>query len=437
MKKENFGRYSQFALIILAAGSIYPLVYLKGQYQETILQVFNMSIQQLNAIYTILGFVFILGYFPSGMLCDKFSAKKLLSFSLLGTAIGGFWFAQIPSYNSVILIFTIWGFFTVFTFWGSHLKIVKMLSTADEDGRFFGILDGGRGLVEAVLASIALAIFTFKLGSSVDIAAQKESLISVIYMYSTVLVIISILIFIFVKEDKKIDNNVNKEEKESGFKFSDIGKILKNKLVIYQGLIVFAGYTLYWTNYYFAGYLQTNIGISPATVGKIMVGVLWMRPIGGFIGGFLADKIGKSITIATSIVGGSMCLLLLVILPKTLPVIFFSALILITGLVLYIIRGTYWSLLGEAKIDAAVMGTAIGVISFIGYLPDMIIPNLNSFLWNSFGEAGANKAYFIVSMAIGLVGAVLAIRFKKAVKSDEINEQDMKLDDKQCKELNI
>ena len=163
MKKENSKRYLQFMLIILAAGSIYPLIYLKAQYQETILQVFNMTNQQLNSIYTILGFVFILGYFPSGMLCDKFSAKNLLSLSLLGTALGGFWFAQVPSYNSIMIIFAIWGVFSVFTFWAAHLKVVKMLSTPEEDGRFFGILDSGRGLVEAILASIALAIFTWRL----------------------------------------------------------------------------------------------------------------------------------------------------------------------------------------------------------------------------------------------------------------------------------
>ncbi|MGL5042585.1 MAG: MFS transporter [Culicoidibacterales bacterium] len=419
MKKENSKRYLQFMLIILAAGSIYPLIYLKAQYQETILQVFDMSIQQLNSIYTILGLVFILGYFPSGMLCDKFSAKNLLALSLLGTSIGGFWFAQVPSYSNVVIIFAIWGFFSVFTFWGAHLKVVKMLSTANEDGRFFGILDSGRGLVEAILASIALAIFTAKLGAGTDVLAQKEALIPVIYLYSSVLLVNSILIYIFVKDDKKINVDDSEAKEASKFKFSDLGKIFKNKYVIFQGLIIFAGYTLFWTNYYFGGYLQTNVGIAPATVGTIMVAVLWMRPIGGLLGGILADKIGKSITIAMSLVGGSVCLMLLALSPKTLPVTFFSALIILTGLVLYIIRGTYWSLLGESKIDNALMGTAIGVISFIGYLPDILIPYFNTFLWNNFSDVTANKAYFLVSMAIGLVGAFVALLYKKARKSDE------------------
>jgi len=420
MKKENLGRYLQFALVILAAGSIYPLIYLKAQYQETILAVFSLTTPQLNSIYSILGLVFVVGYFPSGILSDKFSAKNLLSLSLFGTALGGFWFAQVPSYGSIVIIFALWGFFSVFTFWSSHMKVVKMLSTSAEDGRFFGILDGGRGLVEAILASIALAIFSGILGSSLELADKQAALVPVIYMYSIVLLITSILIFFFVQDDKKMDSKEGITEKqEAAFKFSDLGKVFKNKYVYLQGLIVFAGYTVFWTNYYFGGHLETNVGITPVTVGSIMVAVLWMRPIGGVVGGFLADKIGKSITIASALVGAGICLTLLAVLPKSLPVALFGGLIIISGLFLYVIRGTYWSLLGQSKIDAAIMGTAIGVISFIGYLPDIILPKLNTFLWNTFGNEGGYKAYFLVSMAIGLAGAVLAMVFKKMQESEK------------------
>ncbi len=416
MKKENVARYMQFALVILAAGSIYPLIYLKAQYQETILEVFNMTLTQMNWIYSILGMVFVIGYFPSGVLSDKFSAKNLLAVSLFGTSIAGFWFAQVPGYNSVIVIFAIWGFFSVFTFWSSHMKIVKMLSTSSEDGRFFGILDGGRGLVEAVLASLALAIFSGKLGASLEIIDKKEALVSVVYMYSVILLIMSVLIFIFVSDDKKM---AKVEDEKNEFRFSDLGKVFKNKYVYLHGIIIFSGYTLFWTNYYFGGHLQSNLGLTPVTVGSIMVAVLWMRPIGGVLGGFLADKIGKSVTIASALVGGSLCLGVMVILPEALPVALISGLVIISGLFLYIIRGTYWSLLGQSKIDVAIMGTAIGAISFIGYLPDIILPQMNSFLWETFGNEDGYKAYFIVSMIIGLVGAVVAMIYKNMHVTDK------------------
>jgi len=411
VNKEKLKRYLQFALVVLAAGAIYPVIYLKAQYQETILEVFNMTLPQMNNLYSILGMVFVVGYFPSGVLSDKFSAKNLLAISLLGTAVGGFWFAQVPSVGNVGIIFAIWGFFSVFTFWSSHMKVVKMLSTADEDGRFFGILDGGRGLVEAVLALIALAIFSGILGAGMDLGDKRSALIAVIYMYSAVLLVTSILVFLFVEDDKKKADAQLTES--SRFRFSDLGAVFKNKYVYIQGLVVFAGYTVFWTNYYFGGHLQTNMGVSPVTVGAIMVAVLWMRPIGGTLGGFLADKIGKSVTIAAALVGAGICLVLLSVLPTSLPTAVYGALIIISGLFLYAIRGTYWSLLGQSKIEAAIMGTAIGVISFIGYLPDIVLPQMNSFLWNTFGNEGGYKAYFVVSMVIGLAGAAVAIVYKK------------------------
>jgi MFS family permease len=417
VNKEKLGRYLQFALVVLAAGAIYPVIYLKAQYQETILEVFNMTLPQMNNLYSILGMVFVFGYFPSGILSDKFSAKNLLAISLLGTAIGGFWFAQVPEFSNVGIIFAIWGFFSVFTFWSSHMKVVKMLSTADEDGRFFGILDGGRGLVEALLALVALGIFSGILGTSLDLGDKKSALVAVIYMYSAVLLVTSILVFIFVEDDKK--KGAAQIDESSRFRFSDLGEVFKNKYVYIQGLVVFAGYTVFWTNYYYGGHMQTNLGVSPVTVGSIMVAVLWMRPIGGTLGGFLADKIGKSVTIAGALVGAGICLVLLAILPSTLPTAVYGALIIVSGLFLYAIRGTYWSLLGQSKINAAIMGTAIGVISFIGYLPDIVLPQMNSFLWNTFGNEGGYKAYFVVSMVIGLAGAVIAIVYKKLHTADK------------------
>lgn len=421
MKKENLARYLQFLLVVLAAGAIYPLIYLKTNYQETMLEVFNMTLPQMNNIYSILGLVFVFGYFPSGLLSDRFSAKKLLALSLFGTAVGGFWFAQIPSYNSVAVIFAIWGFFSVFTFWSSHLKLVKMLARKNEEGRFFGILDGGRGVIEALLASFALVIFSGILGESLAFADKKSALIAVIYMYSAVLLASSILVFFFVEDDAKLARHAEKSdepEEKAVFKFSDLGKVFKNKYVYLQGGIIFMGYAVFWTVYYLGGFLQSNIGIDPVTVSSIMVAVLWMRPVGGFIGGFLADKIGKTATISGALIGAAACLTLTAILPATASKVLFSALIILLGIFLYAIRGTYWSLLGQSKISAAIMGTAIGVISFIGYLPDIILPQFNSFLFNTFGGNGGYNAYFISSSVIALVGVVIAVIYKRLHKAN-------------------
>ena len=101
----------------------------------------------------------------------------------------------------------------------------------------------------------------------------------------------------------------------------------------------------------------------------------------------------------------------------------FSSLIVLLGIFLYAIRGTYWSLLGDYKIDALILGTAIGVISFFGYLPDIILPGFNSMLWTTFGAKGGYNAYFLSSAVLGLIGVVLVFIFGVMTKKDKASAE--------------
>lgn len=425
MKNDNFKRYFQFMLIVLAAGAIYPIIYLKTNYQETLLQVFNMTLPQLNSIYSVLGIVWVIGYFPSGLIADKFSAKWLIAISLFGTAAGGFWFAQIPSSSNVAIIYGIWGIFSVFTFWSAHMKLVKLLSTKEEEGRFFGILDGGRGVVEALLASFALYIFTKVLGGSTNLADKRSAMVSIIYMYTIVIFVIAVLVTIFVEDDKKTAY----QSKTSGVSkqkvtLADFVKVFKNKYVYIMGGIIFMSYAVYWTVYYLGGFLQTNAGVDAVSVAAIMVVVLWMRPVGGVIGGFLADKFGKEKTLAGALIGAVICLILIASLSgAVIGKTGFYILIVITGIFLYAIRGTYWSLLGDAKIDISIVGAAIGFISFVGYLPDIILPKFNTFLFNTFGGNGGYNAYFIASAIMGVIGITLVAVFATLNKKEKVTNE--------------
>jgi MFS family permease len=420
MNNKTFKRYFQFVLIVLAAGAIFPIIYLKTNYQETLLQVFNMTLPQLNSIYSVLGIVWVIGYLPSGLLSDRFSAKWLLSISLIGTAAGGFWFAQIPSHSSVVVIFGIWGIFSVFTFWSAHMKIVKLLAKKDEVGRFFGILDGGRGVVEALLASLALYIFTKVMGGSANLADKRSAIVSIIYMYSIVVFVVGILVTVFVEDDKKAGYKEGASiAPKQKVKLSDFSEVIKNKYVFIMGGIIFMAYAVYWTVYYLGGFLQSNVGVSAVSVATIMLIVLWMRPVGGVIGGFLADKIGKGKTLSGALLGAVACLLLIAILPTSLSKNVFYGLVVLLAIFLYAIRGTYWSLLGDSKIDDKIMGSAIGLISLVGYLPDIILPIFNSALFKTFGDNGGYNAYFIASAVMGVVGIVLVTVFTTLNKKEK------------------
>ena len=89
-----------------------------------------------------------------------------------------------PSYAALRVIYAGWGLATGLTFWAAHIKLVAMLANNDQRGQFFGILDGGRGLVEALLATVAVGLFTYFMGR--DGGSTSIALRQVIYFYVAV-----------------------------------------------------------------------------------------------------------------------------------------------------------------------------------------------------------------------------------------------------------
>ncbi|MBY6110459.1 MFS transporter [Halomonas sp. DP1Y21-3] len=120
--KSNRKRYFQFSLMLLAAGSIYPLLYLRQNFETPILEVFNITSSELGNFYSMLGVVFFLCYLPSGWLADKFSPRLLVTVSMAGTGLLGLLFATIPSGVMLTMVFLGWGLTSGLTFWSAMLK---------------------------------------------------------------------------------------------------------------------------------------------------------------------------------------------------------------------------------------------------------------------------------------------------------------------------
>lgn len=419
-KKDSIiRRYIQLALVVSSAGVIYPIAYLKNNYQETLLAVYNLSIQDLNTIFMALGIISVITYFPSGLLCDKFSCKKLLIISLAGTAAGGFWFATVPGFSGVVAIYMLWGIFSILTFWSAHMKLIKLLARPEEQGRFFGILDGGRGLIEAVLGVIAVAMFANLMGSNPGAGEQRSAMVALVYLYTIAIVVVMVLIIIFMDDDKNPEGMFSTGTYEkSVIRLSDCKELVKNKSIFVLSGIIFTAYMLTWTLYYFSGFLQTNVGIDAVTVGVVMTVVLWLRPVGGFVGGFLGDKFGRAKTIFTVLLCASIGLVVVSMMPVSSGNTLFIVMILILSFFIYAVRGTYWSLMDDCKVNPKIIGTTMGFTALLGYLPDIVTPYFNTWMFNHYGPNGGYNAYFVGSAVVGVVGVALIAVFMKMTKGN-------------------
>ena len=397
-------RYLQLAVVTVAAGGIYPLLYLRQNFEISMLETFGITATQLGQVNAILGVLFVVTYLPSGWLADRIAPRYLMSFSLLFAGLLGLWFSSIPSFGELQLIYAGWGIATGLTFWSAHIKAVAVIAQKDEQGRFFGILDGGRGLVEALLATVAIASFAYWLdgaGQSTGAALRK-----VIWLYVGNMLVLAPIVYFVID-----DNPREKPGRDSAPRarlLEDLKLILSRVEIWLAALCIMAGYQLFFATYAFSAYLQQNFGMTAVAVGMITVAKLWMRPIGAIGAGFIGDYLNREKVLAILLVLGSAALASLAVVPQGIASGLILVVVLAIGLVTYAVRGIYWATLESCAVSDRVKGLAIGTISLIAYAPDIYLPLIRGALVDALPGRTGYGFYFTGIAAFGLVGAIAA-----------------------------
>lgn len=410
---NDIRRYFQLGVITLAAGAMYPLIYLRQNFEVAILDSFGITISQLGQCYSMLGVIFVATYLPSGWLADRVPPRGLVAFSLTAMASLGIWFSTMPPFESLLIIFAGWGITTGLTFWAAHLKVVTLLASRAEQGRFLGILDGGRGLVEAILASIAIIWFAHSLNNLG--LATDAALINVIYLYVAFGLLLAPLAYFTIDRDLG-EAPAAKNGRPAGELRKDLRFILGKEEIWLAAFCILCGYQLFWTTYSYSGYLQNIYGMSGVVVGYITVAKLWTRPLGAVTAGFIGDRFSREKTLAALMLAGTALVSILIAMPTTAGVYSMLALVMLIGLMTYAIRGIFWSTLDSCHIPARIKGLAIGVMSLIGYSPDIYLPLLNGLLLERFPGKLGYSLYFGGIVLMGILGTMAAWRLHVLVR---------------------
>lgn len=417
-KSDKGSRYFQLMLLVLAAGAIYPILYLRQVYQTTMLEVFHIDHSQLGYLYSMLGTIFLLSYLPSGWLADRLPPRFLIFFSLVATGVLGLWYSTAPSMTGLMIIFGCWGLTTGLTFWASVLKRVKMIAEHSEQGRFFGILDGGRGLVEALLATIALGVFAFATERSGETVA--EGFKHVVYLYSFTCIAIGCAL-VLLKDPKSVAATSSRDEQKPNL-LRDLITLVKIPELWLVTAIVFCGYHIFWATYSFSDFLQGS-GMTAVMAGTITTIKLWMRPIGGIGGGMLGDKFTNISVLIMALFLATLGMIGLTIFPALNSLGLLIATVIFIGLMTYAIRGLYWAILDSCKIPLRITGLAIGIVSVVGYLPDVFIPLINGYLTEHYPGALGYTLYFGYIAFVGVLGTLAALALRARINHSMANDK--------------
>ena len=80
------------------------------------------------------------------------------------------------------------------------------------------------------------------------------------------------------------------------------------------------------------------------------------------------------------------------------------------SLMIFGLRALYYALLEEADIPAAVTGTAVGVVSVLGYSPDVFVSFAGGLLLDRSPGLAGHQHYFLMLAAFAGAGLLISFR---------------------------
>lgn len=390
-------KYLAIMALGIAGGTIYVLPYIRGTFYDGFMAAMDVTNAQSAMTMTMYGIINTISYIPGGILADKIKPKWALVVSLIATGILGFLFAFTFSYVLSIIIWAGFSLSTAFIFWSALMKAVRICGTEEEQGFIYGVYYACNG----VSASIASAIAVWAYGTAADSAG---GFFRAVIVESIIMILASALVILFVSNTDAIET-----KEEDKFQFKYVGSLLKNPIVWVFSFVVFAGYGFYANVFYFTPYLTEVVGISESSAGVFSIirsyVFLLLSPLGGLIADKLCKSTAKWLVIGDIIIG--LLFIGVMMLPATISSTAASIYTLIPGAIVMMTYGVQFSTLSEAGIPRYMTGTAIGLASLIGYMPDMVYnPIFGSWL-DKYGAGGYNRMFIFLAVT-AFIGAVLS-----------------------------
>jgi sugar phosphate permease len=404
------GSFLSITLLILSGELIFVLPYVLARiFRPTFLEVFSLSNLQLGSLFSVYGTVALLSYVYGGVISDRFQPKNLIASSLFFTALGGLVLAIYPSYFVLQILYGYWGFTTVFLFWGAMIKAARVWGGAKNQGQAFGFLDGGRGLVAASMGSLGVLIFSFFLTNDIESASliERKDAFRYVILFSSFMVFLNGILVLFFME-----SNQKSEAKNTFSTLSHVKAVLRIQSVWLIMIIIISAYVGYKvTDIYslYASEVMLFNHIEAANIGSLQ---LYLRPLVCVIIALLAGKKNYIYFIIfgfiTMLIGSTIFAFGIVQLNMNF-VFFFSLIIVATGT--YAIRALYFSIMQEGRIPLLMTGTAVGVISVVGYTPDIFASPIIGYFLDKYPGILGHQYVFTILVLFSVLGLLASIKF--------------------------
>jgi nitrate/nitrite transporter NarK len=379
-------------------------------FRPTFLTVFDINNYQLGSAFSLYGIIAMVSYFIGGPIADRFSPRTILPVAFVATALAGFLLAGIPSIGTLTLLYGFWGMTTILMFWAAYIKVQRAFGGQSAQGKSFGMVDAGRGFVAALIASSSIFLLDGLLPVSADMATKAQlttALSWIIVAFSVLTLVCAPLIWGIFRGDQYDHIQIEHLSLEG------IRSVIGKPTVWLQAIIVMCAYVGYKSTDDFSLYAKVAFNYNDVDAAHMATVSFWMRPIAAVAAGFLGDRLIHSKIIA-------LCFMIMLLGSIAIATGFLNAgmefMIIVTlasvSAGIYGLRGLYYALFQESGLPILFTGSATGLVSVIGYTPDIFMgPIMGVLLDNNPGALGHQYLFALVGV-FALVGLFTTYLFR-------------------------
>ncbi|MDA8486517.1 MFS transporter [Pseudomonas resinovorans] len=406
MTAQNKAKWLRFLVLVLGGGTIYKLANLKDAFYIPMQEHMGLTHTEIGTLLSANAIIATALFVVGGFLADRFETRKLIPLGLVGTGALGLYLASFPGYSQLLIVFSLLAVCADCIFWPSLLKAIRNLGDDGEQGRMFGFLEGGRGVVDTLVAFSALGVF-------VALGSGAAGLKAAILFYSGIDIVVGLLTLFLLRDARQANGN------REPIGLAGLMEAVRMPGIWLVSLNVFMVYIVYCGLTYFIPYLKDMYELPVALVGAYgIINQYFLKVLGGPAGGFIADKGLKSPS--RYLKWAFLALLPLMALIFSIPhgesyIYAGMAATLSFALVVFTMRGVFWAPMSEVGIPSRISGSAFGIGCLIGYAPGMFAYIIYGALLDHYpGEQGYTYVFTLMSV-LAVIGFLVSSLLQRSV----------------------
>jgi nitrate/nitrite transporter NarK len=202
-----------------------------------------------------------------------------------------------------------------------------------------------------------------------------------------------------------------------GFDLRGVARVVRMPAVWLQAAIILCAYVGFRAVDDFSLYANEVLGVNEVDAASLGTVSLWVRPVAAIAAGYLADRVGagRMTLLSFALIATGSLILAAGVISAGLYALFVLT-VVVASLGIFALRGLYFAIMKEGRIPLPVTGSAVGIVSLVGYTPDVFMGPLMGWLLDRSPGAAGHQHVFVVAAAFALLGMSASVLFQRVTR---------------------